>query len=156
MPAFAHLESPINSYWATTTPTINGTLAPGEWADASIRDFTLSMRARTDGSLNKTLNARLYVKNDWANLYVAVQIFNDTYEAADLQSNYKGLAVLFGDNHTGVLSVGDNGEGGATYKSSPFYSKNDLYYTGSTWEADANDGKTNDGNLNWSHTNPSQ
>lgn len=157
LPVSAHLEPDLNSFWATTTPTINGTIAPGEWADASIRDFTLEMRDRLYGSLNRTLNARLYVKNDWANLYMAVQIFNDDYEAQDAASYYKGLFVLFDNNHTGVLSAGDNGEGITTYVSSTFYSHNDMYYTGSGWDPDANSaGKTNDGNLNWSHTNPVQ
>lgn len=65
---YAHLGTPIDSGWASTTPTINGVIAVGEWSDATVRDFTLEMRDRTVGDLNRTLNGRLYVKNDWTRL----------------------------------------------------------------------------------------
>jgi hypothetical protein len=157
--AFAHadLEPTVNSLWATTVPTINGTIGPGEWADAAVRNFTLEMRSRTDGSLLKTLNASFLVKNSWNNLYCAVQIFNDDYEAQDAVGRYNGLFMLFDDNHNHVVDVGDNGEGVTTWTGSPFYSHNDLYYFGSDfWDADFYAGKTNDGSMAFSHTNPVQ
>jgi hypothetical protein len=156
LPAFADIGTDINSYWASTTPIINGILSPGEWADAKIVNFQFYMRSRTDGSLQNTLNAKLYVKNDYDNLYVAVQIFNDTYWAQDLASRYKGFAILFNNNDNGTLGQGENGEGITTWTGSPFYSKNDLYYDkiGGQWDSDVNIGKTNDGAISFTHTNP--
>lgn len=153
----AHIGSDVNSLWAVTTPTIDGTLAPGEWTDAANVSFTMEMRSRTDGSLNKILDGRFYVKNDWNKLYFLIQIFNDDYEAQDFANRWNGLCVLFDENHNGVIDVGDNGEGVTTWTGSPFYSKNDLYYSSAGfWDADVNAGKNNDGNLAWSHTNPTQ
>ena len=155
-PVLAHLEPPVHSSWAVNIPVIDGIITIGEWTDATVRDFTLEMRSRLDGSLNKTLDARFYVKNNWTYIHLAIEIFNDDYEAEDFANNWNGLAVLFDDDHDGVLSAGDNGEGVTTWVGSPFYSKHDLYYTGSYWDADANAGQTNDGSLGWSHTNPIQ
>ena len=155
--ASAHIGSDVNSLWATTTPTIDGILAPGEWADAATVSFSMEMRSRTDGSLNKTLEAKFYVKNDWNKLYFLIQIFNDDYEAQDFANRWNGLCVLFDEDHNGVIDIGENGEGVTTWTGSPFYSKNDLYYAGGGfWDADVNAGKNNDGNLAWSHTNPTQ
>lgn len=156
LPALAHLEPDLNSYWAYNTPTINGTMAPGEWTDAAVRSFTLDMRSRLDGSHSKNLNAKLLVKNDYNNLYILVQIYNDTYWATDFANRWKGLAVLFDGNHNGVLDQGENGEGITTWTGSPFYAKNDLYYdaVGGLWDADVNAGKTNDGAIAFTHTNP--
>lgn len=150
----ADIGTNINSYWALTKPTINGVLSPGEWTDANIINFKLYMRSRTDGSLQNTLNARLYVKNDYNNLYIAVQIFNDTYWATDLAARYKGLAILFNNNDNGSLGQGENGEGITTWNGSSFYSKNDLYYNkaGGLWDAVVNAGKTNDGAINFTNT----
>ena len=114
------------------------------------------MRSRTDGVLNKTLDARFYVQNNWTHIFAAIEIFNDDYEAQNFANNWNGLSLLFEDDHDGVVSAGDNGEGITTWTGSPFYSKNDLYYTGSYWDADANAGQTNDGALAWNHTNPIQ
>jgi hypothetical protein len=156
-PALAHLGTPIDSGWATVPPVINGNMAVGEWSDATVRDFTLEMRSRSDGTLNRTLNARLYVMNNLTQLFLAVRIFNDDYEAQDAGGRYNGLFVLFDDNHDGVLSVGDNGEGVTTWTFSPFYSANDLYYAGGGfWDSDVDAGMTNDGALAWNHTNKVQ
>ena len=157
LPGLAHLEPLVDSGWASTIPTINGTLAPGEWTDATVRDFSLEMRTRTTGDLNRTLNARFYVKNDVARLFVAVQIFNDDYEAQNFANKWNGFAILFDDTMDGSLSAGDNGEGVTTYIASPFYTYNDLYYDGAgSWTADFFAGKTNDSTMAWSHTNPVQ
>lgn len=154
LPAFADIGTNINSYWAFTTPTINGILSPSEWTDAKIVDFQFYMRSRADGSLKLTLNAKLYVKNDYGKLYVAVQIFNDTYWATDFTNRWKGFAILFNNNDNGTLGQGENGEGITTYSGSPYYSKNDLYYdkVGGLWDSDANAGKTNDGAMSFTHT----
>ncbi|MGD0495605.1 MAG: PKD domain-containing protein [Candidatus Bathyarchaeia archaeon] len=155
----ADLGTPIDSGWASPPPVINGNITAGEWANATVRDFTIQMRSRLDGSINKTLNGRLYVENNLTYVFLAVQIFNDDYEAHDFGGHWKGLAVLFSDNDSSTLVVGDNGEGVTTYVSSPFYTNNDLYYTGGgpgAWDADVSAGKTNDGSMKWSHTNATQ
>ncbi|MBX5326616.1 MAG: InlB B-repeat-containing protein [Candidatus Bathyarchaeia archaeon] len=156
LPALAHLEPDLHCFWASTTPSIDGTMGLGEWSDANTRDFTLEMRKRADGSLDIKLNASLYVKNDYTNLYILVKIKNDTYWATDFANRWKGFAILFDDNHDGVVGAGENGEGVTSWTGSPFYSKNDLYYDDGAgmWDADMNAGKTNDGDLKWTHTNP--
>ncbi len=154
----AYPEPAINSGWAATAPTIDGTMTSGEWVNAAVRDFTLEMRSRADGSLSKTLNATFYVQNNWTHLYAAVEIFNDDYEAQNFANNWNGLALLFDDDNDGVVNGGDNGEGVTTWSLSPFYSNNDLYWDSlaSSWAPDFAAGKTNDGALKWSHTNPTQ
>jgi len=155
--AHADIGIDIDSSWASAVPVIDGHISAGEWADATVRNFTLDMRSRTDGSYNRTLQGTLYVKNNLTYVLFAVQIFNDTYMAQDVSSRYKGLAILFNDNDNGTLAVGDNGEGVTTWVGSPFYSHNDLYYAGGNfWDSDFDAGQTNDGALKWSHTNPVQ
>lgn len=156
IPTFAHLGPNLNSFWAYTTPTINGTMGAGEWTDAAVVNFQLFMRSRSDGSLQKTLNASLFVKNDGNNLYISVKIMNDTYWATDLANRWKGLAMLFDNNHNGVLDQGENGEAMTTWTGSPFYSANDLYYdaVSNSWLSDLSAGKINDGAIAFSHTNP--
>lgn len=154
----AYPEPLINSGWAATAPTIDGTIAYGEWANATVRNLILEMRSRTDGSLSKTLNATFYVQNNWTHLYAAIEIFNDDYEAQNFANNWNGLALLFDDDHDGVVNGGDNGEGVTTWALSPFYSNNDLYWddVASSWAPDVAAGENNDGALNWSHTNQTQ
>lgn len=156
LPAMADIGLDINSFWASTTPTINGTMAPGEWADAAVRTFQFEMRDRIAGNLQNTLDAWLYVKNDYTNLYIAVKIRNDTYWATDLSNRWKGFAILFDNNDNGILEQGENGEAKTTWTGSPFYSQNDLYYdaVGGAWLSDVSAGKTNDGAIMLSHTSP--
>lgn len=158
LPAFADIGIDINSYWASTPPTINGILSPGEWTGAKIVNFQFYMRSRGTGALDKTLNAKLYVKNDYTNLYIAVQIFNDTYWATNGGNRWKGLAVYFNNNDNGSLGQGENGEEITTWTGSPFYSHNDMYYdkAGGLWDSDVNALKTNDGAIAFTHTNTTQ
>lgn len=151
--ASADLGTPVNSRWAYTIPTIDGAISSGEWTDATVVNFTLDMRNRITGLSVQNLSARFYVKNDYTNIYAAVQIFNEDYDARDAGARYDGLFLLFEDDHDHTLEVGDNGEGVTTWASSPFYTKNDLYYDGSSWVSDVDAGQTNDGALSWSHTN---
>ena len=157
--ASADLGAPattITSSWAYVIPTINGDIAGGEWTDATVRDFQLEMRARFDGSLVETLDARFYVKNDGTNIYAAIKIFNDDYDVSNFAWGWDGLGLLFDDNHDHVLAQGENGEGVHTFSGSAWYADNDLYFnaTANTWDADTLVGKTNDGVLAWSHTFP--
>jgi hypothetical protein len=117
------------------------------------------MRSRSTGALNKTLNAKLYVKNNYTYLDVAIQIFNDTYWATNGGSRYKGFAIMFNNNDNGSLGFGENGEEIQTWPFAPFYlPKNDLYYdkVSALWSADVFAGKTNDGAIAFTHTNPVQ
>lgn len=156
--ARADIGTNIESYWAFTKPTINGIMSPGEWAGASVRNFTLDIRDRTVGSHVEYLNGTMYVENDYSNLYIAVQIYNDTYWATNFANRWKGLAILFNENDNGSLGNGEKGEGITTWTGSPFYSTNDLYYnkvTGS-WVSAVSVGLINDGQMNFTHSNPIQ
>lgn len=152
----------VNSPWAYTTPTIDGTIASGEWTDANDVDFTFDMRLRGVDISLENLTARFYVKNDENNLYAAVQIFNEDYDARDAGDFYDGFALLFEDNHDHVLVDGDNGEGIRMWIGSPFHTNNDWYYnSSSSWLADGASppfgaGKTNDGAFAWTHTNKTE
>lgn len=150
-PVQADIAPSLDSGWAGTIPVIDGLMSPGEWAGATVQNFAIQMRYSTN-SLNRTLQGTLYVENNWTYAFIAVQIYNDDYEAHDFGGHYKGLAILFNDNDNGTLGVGDNGEGVTTWTGSPFYTNNDLYYTGTYWDSDVDAGKTNDGSLAWSHT----
>lgn len=148
----------VTSSWAYVIPTINGDIAGGEWTDATVRNFQLEIRDRGDGSYYETLDARFYVKNDENNIYAAINIFSDDFDELNFFWGWDGLALLFEDNHDHVLAQGDNGEGVHTYSGSLWYANNDLHFntTLNGWYADADPqyGKTNDGALSWSHTNP--
>lgn len=154
----ADIGTDINSHWAFTTPTINGTVSPGEWTGASVRNFTLDIRDRTVGSHIAYLNGTMYVENDYSNLYIAVKIYNDTYWATDFANRWKGLAILFNEKDNGSLGNGENGEGITTWTGSAFYSNNDLYYNAGlgSWVSDVSAGKTNDGQMSFTHSNPVQ
>jgi hypothetical protein len=153
----AHLESPIDSGWAQTPPIIDGNMTAGEWANATVRDFALNMTSRTTGVLNRTLQGRFYVENNWTYIFLAVQIFNDDYEAKDAGGQFDGLFMLFDNNNDGNVVLGENGEGMQAWNLSAYYSNNDLYYDGdSSWLPDTTDGRNNDGAMKWSHTNQTQ
>lgn len=151
-PAFADLVT-VNSRWAYTTPTINGTISSGEWTDATVVNFQFYMR-KNDGSSNQTLDARFYVKNNLTHIDAAVQIFNEDFDAQDsIPRRYDSFGLLFEDNHTHTLENGDNGVGIHLYPSAE-YANYDWYYDGAQWTTDKLAGKNNDGALNWSHTDP--
>jgi len=154
--ASAHLETTVvTSDWAYIIPTIEGVISIEEWKDATIHDFKLYMRSRIDGSLIDTLSARLYAKNDKTNIYVAVRIFDEDYDVEDGFGRFDGFALLFEDNHTGYLDRGDNGVGCHTWSGTIWYANNDLFYD-TSWRADVEEGRTNDGALAWTHTNPTE
>jgi hypothetical protein len=160
-PASADLGAPVYSSWTTNPPTIDGAISGGEWTDAAVRDFTFDMRLRGLDVSIENLSARFYVKNDANNIYAAVQIFDEDYDAANLGNHYDAFALLFEDNHDHVLVFGDNGVGIHMWPGSSFHTNNDAYYNSSStqWLPDAGSppsgaGKTNDGAFSWSHTNP--
>jgi hypothetical protein len=143
-----------NSHWAYPShmPTINGHVTPGEYTNATVRNFTLNMRTSTGISV-KNVQARLLVKNDHSNIYVAIQIFNVPFN--NRNSTYPDeIAIYFDNNHTGVIAQGDQGEAVETNPAETIYSHNDLYYSSSyaSWTPVYSAGKTEDGELAWNHT----
>jgi hypothetical protein len=160
-PASADLVT-VNSRWTYTIPTIDATIASGEWADAEVVDFTFDMRFRGIDISQDNLSARFYVKNDENNIYAAVEIFDEDYDARDSGDFYDGFALLFEDNHDHVLVDGDNGEGIRMWIGSPSHANNDWYYnSSSSWIPDGASppfgaGKTNDGEFAWTHTNKTE
>jgi hypothetical protein len=155
----ADLGTPINSRWAYTIPTIDGTISGGEWTDATIVDFILEMRQCATGDLNETLDARFYVKNNLTHIYAAVQIFNEDYDAQNgPQLHYDTFALLFEDDHDHILEDGDNGVAVDIWSGGPSHYHNDWFWvsSGSYWDLDFWNGGSDDGALNWSHTNPTE
>lgn len=154
----ADIGTNINSGWAFTIPTINGSISPGQWTTATVRNFTLDIRDRTVGNHVEYLNGSMLVMNDYNNLYIAVQIYNDTYWATNFANRWKGLAILFNENDNGSLGTGEKGEGITSWTGSPFYSNNDLYYNKSsmTWVSAVSVGLIQDGHMNFTFSNPVQ
>jgi hypothetical protein len=144
-----------NSHWVypSHVPTIDGHVTPGEYANATVRDFTFNMRTSTNASV-KNVNARLLVKNDYVNIYAAIQIFNVPYNDRNSTARWDAIALFFDNNHTGVIAQGDQGEEITTNPSSLCYSNHDLYYNSSLlWMPDVSvPGKHEDGALAWNHT----
>lgn len=150
-PASADLVT-VNSRWAYTSPTIDGVMSSGEWDDATVVDFPLNM-TKSDGSLNQTLDARFYVKNNLTHICAAVQIFNDDYDAEDGPGlHYDSFALLFEDDHDHTLETGDNGAAVDIWDGGSSHLNNDWYWHG-YWDLDFYAGQTNDNALSWSHTN---
>ena len=149
--ASADLGTPINSRWAHTIPTINGVISPGEWTDATVRNFTFNMMT-TSGTSVKNVSARFLAKNDYNNIYAAIQIFNIDYNQLDQLARWDTIALFFDDNHNHILESGEQGEGISTNKSAPYYYYHDLYYDGSSWITDNGNGGTENGALAWNHT----
>ncbi len=156
-PSLADIPPDINSHWASTPPTINGIITPGEWSTAAVVPFTMQMRGRNPPyDVAKTLNGTFMVMNNATYLFVAIQIYNVVFLNHDINQNYTTCCILFSNNDSNTLYVGDQGEGVTTWNGtlSPFYLHNDLYYTGSYWDSDIDASMTNDGSFAWTHTNP--
>jgi hypothetical protein len=160
-PIFADIPPDVNSHWASTPPTINGILAPGEWSNAAVVPFTMQMRGRLlPYSVIKTLDGTFFVMNNASYLFIAVQIYNVWFLTADFNSNFTLFSVLFSNNDNNVLFTGDQGEGVHTWIGDPMYTNNDLFYnaTISYWDYDTDPFTgahgTNNGLFAWTHTNP--
>jgi len=158
--ASADLGSPVTDYncrwaYASSLPTIDGTITGGEWANATVRDFTFDTRY-TNGTSAKNVSARFLAKNDYANIYAAIQIFNIDFNQLDGMARWDAIALLLDDNHTHTLQSGDQGEEISTNLISPCYTYHDMYYDGSSWLTDNSASKTENGTLAWSHTNATQ
>ena len=80
----------IYSPWATTAPTIDGTITVGEWENAWTADIT------NTGILS---NVTLYVMNDARYLYIAVDDKNDTTCLPDSGAQ---LGIYFDDEPAGA------------------------------------------------------
>jgi hypothetical protein len=98
---------------ATPTPTptattsappnpIDGVLSPGEWDGAAHFDFTVSDPATVGGG---KVPARILVRSDSANLYLAVRIARNCWAKPLLFS----LSFEFDSDRSGALSKGDDG-----------------------------------------------
>jgi hypothetical protein len=100
LPTPLHSGDSFSSF-ATTTPTLDGTLTAGEWDDADCATQTVT---NDDGS---TSDLRVCVKNDATNLYIAVVITNQDYSDPD-EPCYDFINIRFDNDHDGVPEVGDN------------------------------------------------
>lgn len=80
----------INSPWATSPPTIDGTITLEEWENAWTADIT------NTGILS---NVTLYIMNDARYLYIAVEDENDTTLLTDSGAQ---LGIYFDDEPAGA------------------------------------------------------
>lgn len=99
----AHSGDEIDSLWAPTPPTVDGTMAAGEWAGATSVDL---------GAIpGNRLSALLLVTNDDTYLWIAYDAVGDTTASSDDSASF-----AFDTGHDGVST--DGGE--------------DQFYLGST------------------------
>jgi len=71
----------ITSSWATGTPTIDGFIASGEWADATVIDM------RAADSMNM-VGANLLVMNNATHLFIGFDVYGDTSEDTGDSSSF--------------------------------------------------------------------
>jgi len=147
--ASAHLGSPVYSFWTTNPPTIDGVISGGEWADATLVNFAFEMRG-LGGGLGDTLVAKFYVKNDGNNLYVAILVFDEDYDAVDGLSLWDGCAIFFEEDNDGNLDDYDTGMEAETFSGALCYTDHDMVHR--TWDLDINNGGNEDGEMAWTHS----
>ena len=82
--------------WADVQPTIDGVHAAGEWDDAECHTNTVS-----------SSNLTICVKNDLVNLYVGVEVTNQTYSDPN-QPGFDFLNLLFDNDNDGTIETGDD------------------------------------------------
>ncbi len=93
------LDDNINEFDFTVTvvpPVIDGVLSPGEWDDAAVTNFSVSVPG------GGTTPGKLFVKNDATNLYLAVR-----FERAVADADNR-LAFQFDNDNDGGLEDGDD------------------------------------------------
>lgn len=79
--------SPVVHAWRGSTPTLDGVLDPGEWADADGVDGAaewLSEFEPVSRGVPVDVNASFYVKHDGAALYFAIVVTDDVILGADV------------------------------------------------------------------------
>ncbi len=77
---------------------IDGVQSPGEWVTAAKYDFAVNKPASEGGG---TAPATLFVMNDGANLYLAVQVARPALD-------HSSVTFEFDDNHDGVCENGED------------------------------------------------
>jgi len=126
--------------WAEIAPTIDGVISTGEWDDAVSLNITFSNR-------NDVLG-KLYVKNDYLNIYFAIVVFQDDFNFNDW------IEVNFDNDNDGICEEGDDRLvlGFANWGWDYFV---DFYYISAhTSTPDTKDLGTSDGLGHFSHSNP--
>ena len=143
--AFLTTASPGTTFeaWSEVQPVIDGIESPGEWDDAE---------CHTNPVLDGASDLTICVKNDQDNLYVAVEVPNQTYSDPG-EPGFDFLNLLFDNDNDGVVEVGDD-RLGLRYDNAVV---NDGFNpTGVPHHnsADTSDGGTNDIVAALTHTNP--
>jgi fibronectin type 3 domain-containing protein len=116
--------------WVGTTPTIDGTLSPGEWSDACKVDIS-NFLGRQDNAPRPVGSVTAWFKVNAAlnSLYVAVDNKLDT-----VLNDHDEIALYIEDNHNGSYPpVGDSTEGNywaAHYASGDVIKFRPIYNTG--------------------------
>jgi len=84
--------------WSEVQPTIDGIESPGEWDDADCHSNSVG---------GPPSDFTVCVKNDAVNLYIAVEVQNQTYsDPAEAGLDFLNLA--FDNNNNGVIEVGED------------------------------------------------
>jgi hypothetical protein len=85
-------------FYGAGTATVDGVLAPGEWANARRIEFGAAVPSVDGGG---TVPATLIAMNDAGKLYVVLQVGRATYGANT------SLGLYFDNDHDGVIEAGD-------------------------------------------------
>lgn len=126
----------LNSNWMTITPTINGTIASGEWDDAWSTTFYAH-----DSAHATNLGILFWAKNNATYLLLRIQWVDDT-----LNAELDNLLILFDETNSGNWSnpgTGVNNVFGCAINST-YLEWYDEYVTGSAWAPDVS---TKDGQV---------
>jgi hypothetical protein len=126
----------IASSRAAVVPFVNGSMADGEWDDATAGDFRFVLAG-------EYRDASLYAKNDSQTLYLALVVFADDYfEGRNGLGNWADdrLFVAFDEHNDGLFAPGEEDRlslSASERGSLPGY-VGDWYWYDSTfrWEAD--------------------
>jgi len=95
-------NAPYFKAWTDTSPVINGVLDSGEWGDADTMNFQLQIDYYGSGE-SETHDTKVYVMNDFDNLYYAVELFEEDFDRYDL------LMIDFDNENDGRFKdVGEN------------------------------------------------
>jgi len=109
----AQNDKPITTLapqWSQKAPTIDGKLAEGEWAQATKVETRLSLYTIPNLQLSKELPTTVYATNDAENLYLAIVIKGEDYDATWQEGNVRMdlLALRFDADNDGKDSLGDD------------------------------------------------
>jgi len=94
--AFGHVAGKTFQAWAPAPPTINGEIVVSEWQSAASFSFSLTIGANS-------YTGTFYVMNDAGNLYIAIKIADD-----DFQADVDASGIYFDNDNDGTYESGED------------------------------------------------